>query len=211
MPSKTKIIRVLIVDDHFVARMGLAVAVNNEPDMQVVAQAATVSEAVAEQARHLPDVVLMDYALGAESGLEAVRVIHSTCPEAKVLMLTVFDGDEDVFRAVEAGARGYLTKASQAGELLTAIRALAAGERYFPKDVQARFDAQAQREPLSPRELETLQLIVEGLINKEIGARLGIADGTVKMHVAKVLAKLGAADRTRAAILAVERGIVRLK
>ena len=211
MPSKTKIIRVLIVDDHFVARMGLAVAVNNEPDMQVVAQAATVSEAVAEQARHLPDVVLMDYALGAESGLEAVRVIHSTCPEAKVLMLTVFDGDEDVFRAVEAGARGYLTKASQAGELLTAIRALAAGERYFPKDVQARFDAQAQREPLSPRELETLQLIVEGLINKEIGARLGIADGTVKMHVAKVLAKLNAADRTRAAILAVERGIVRLK
>ena len=129
MPSKTKIIRVLIVDDHFVARMGLAVAVNNEPDMQVVAQAATVSEAVAEQARHLPDVVLMDYALGAESGLEAVRVIHSTCPEAKVLMLTVFDGDEDVFRAVEAGARGYLTKASQAGELLTAIRARAAGER----------------------------------------------------------------------------------
>jgi DNA-binding NarL/FixJ family response regulator len=156
-------------------------------------------------------VVLMDYALGAESGIEAVRSIREAAPEARVLMLTVFDGDEDVFRAVDAGVRGYLTKASLASELLTAIRALAAGDHYFPKDVKAKFDAQAQREPLSPRELETLQLIVDGLINKEIGARLGIADGTVKMHVAKVLAKLGAADRTRAAILAVERGIVRLK
>ncbi|MBK8037267.1 MAG: response regulator transcription factor [Verrucomicrobiaceae bacterium] len=211
MPSKTKTIRVLIVDDHFVARMGLAVAVNSEPDMQVVAQAATVAEAVAEYAKHLPDVVLMDYALGTESGLEAVYSIRASYAEARVMMLTVFDGDDDVFRAVEAGACGYLTKASQAGELLKAIRALAAGERYFPKDVKAKFDAQAQREPLSPRELETLQLIVDGLINKEIGARLGIADGTVKQHVAKVLAKLGAADRTRAAILAVERGIVRLK
>ena len=211
MPSKPKTIRVLIVDDHFVARMGLAVAVNNEPDMEVVAQAATVAEAVTEHARHLPDVVLMDYALGAESGIEAVRSIREAAPEARVLMLTVFDGDEDVFRAVDAGVRGYLTKASLAGELLTAIRALAAGDHYFPKEVQAKFKAQAQREPLSPRELETLQLIVEGLINKEIGARLGIADGTVKQHVAKVLAKLGAADRTRAAILAVERGIVRLE
>jgi DNA-binding NarL/FixJ family response regulator len=203
-------IRVLIVDDHFAARIGLTVAVGHEPDMEVVAQAATMADAVAEYALHRPDVVLMDYALGKESGVDAVRGIRADYPQARVLMLTVFDGEEDVFRAVDAGACGYLTKSAHAPEVAAAIRVVAAGDTYFSLPALAKLEARGQRLPLTPRELEILQLIVNGLSNKEIGARLIITEGTVKLHVAKVLAKLGAADRTRAAILAVERGIVRL-
>jgi DNA-binding NarL/FixJ family response regulator len=202
---------VLIVDDHFALRLGLTVAVNNEPDLKVTAEAGSVADAISAYAKAKPDVVLMDYSLPDGTGVEALKAIKEQDPDARVLMLTIFDGEEDIYRAYEAGASGYLDKSTAAAIVIGAIRRVKDGGRCYPKDALAKVEARMQREPLSPREMETLQLIVEGLINKEIGARLGITEGTAKLHVAKILAKLGAADRTRAAILAVERGIVRLR
>ena len=202
--------RILIIDDHFAQRLGLSVAIGHEKDLKVIGQGGSVAEAVALHAKLRPDVTLMDFSLPDGTGVEAVRRIRESDEDARVLMLTVLDGEEDVFSAYQAGASGYVTKAADSKELLKAIRAVAEGETYFPPSAKAKIDARLKRDPLSPRELEILHLIVEGLINKEIGARLGITEGTVKLHVAKVLAKLGAMDRTKAAMLAVERGIVRL-
>lgn len=202
--------RVLIIDDHFAQRLGLTVAINNEKDIKVVGQGGSVAEAVTLYEQLKPDVTLMDYTLPDGNGIEAVRRIRAADRNARMVMLTVLDGEEDVFRASEAGAYGYLTKADDSRTLIKAIRAVAAGETFFPESVRAKVEARMKRDPLTLRELEVLHLIVEGLSNKEIGGRLGITEGTVKLHVAKVLAKVGAQDRTRAAILAVERGFVRL-
>jgi DNA-binding NarL/FixJ family response regulator len=207
MPSPT---RVLIVDDHFALRLGLTVAVDNEADMKVVAQGASVADAVALFDQHKPDVVLMDYSLPDGTGIEALQRIRSVHAAARVLMLTILDGEEDVFRASGAGACGYLTKSADSTTVISAIRAIAAGGVFFPEEAKVKIQTRERRDPLSPRELEILHRIVDGMSNKEIGWQLGITEGTVKLHVAKVLAKTGAADRTRAAILAVERGIVRL-
>jgi DNA-binding NarL/FixJ family response regulator len=203
--------RVLIIDDHFAQRLGLTVAVNNEPDLQVVGQGGSVADALALQADLQPDVTLMDFSLPDGTGVSALRKIRAEQPDAKILMLTILDGEEDIYSAYQAGASGYLTKSADAQTLIQAIRKVADGVAVFPPAIKAKLEARLSRDPLSPRELEIVALIVEGLINKEIGARLGITEGTVKLHVAKVLAKLGAPDRTKAAILAVERGIVRLK
>ncbi len=203
-------IRILIIDDHFVQRLGLTVAINNERDLRIAGQGGSVAEAVALYEKLKPDVTLMDFALPDGTGVEAVKRIREKHEDACVLMLTVLDGEEDVFSASDAGASGYLTKSADSKTLISAIRTVADGGTYFPEAARAKIEARMKREPLSPRELEILHLIVEGLANKEIAWRLGIAEGTVKLHVAKVLAKTGAPDRTRAAILAVERGIVRL-
>jgi DNA-binding NarL/FixJ family response regulator len=203
-------IRVLIIDDHFALRLGLGLAVKNESDMLVVGQGASVAEAVAQYREHRPDVVLMDYALPDGTGVDAIRAIRADYPEARILMLTVFDGEEDIFRASEAGACGYLTKSAESTTVTKAIRTLAGGGTFFPQQAMAKIQDREKREALSPRELEILHLIVEGLSNKEIGGRLGITEGTTKLHVAKILLKVGAPDRTRAAVLGIERGIVRL-
>jgi DNA-binding NarL/FixJ family response regulator len=202
--------RILIIDDHFAQRLGLTVAIGNEKDLTVVGQGASVAEAVSLYSQLQPDVTLMDFSLPDGTGVEALKHIRATDEDARVIMLTVLDGEEDVFRASEAGASGYLTKADDSKTLIKAINAVAAGGIFFPEAARAKVEARLKRDPLTPRELQILQLIVDGLINKEIGGRLGITEGTVKLHVAKVLAKIGAQDRTRAAILAVERGIVRL-
>lgn len=202
--------RVLIIDDHFAQRLGLMVAINNEMDFEVVGQGGSVAEAVTLFSELKPDVTLMDFSLPDGTGVDAIQLIRATDQNARVIMLTVLDGEEDVFLASAVGASGYLTKADDSTTLINAIRAVAAGGVFFPEAARAKVEARLKRDPLTPRELETLHLIVEGLSNKEIGERLGIAEGTVKLHVAKVLAKIGAHDRTRAAILAVERGIVKL-
>jgi DNA-binding NarL/FixJ family response regulator len=203
-------IRILIIDDHFVQRLGLTVAINNEKDFRIAGQGGSVAEAVALYAKLKPDVTLMDFSLPDGTGVEAVKRIREKHDDAQILMLTVLDGEEDVFRASDAGAAGYLTKSADAKTLIAAIREVADGGTFFPESARAKVAARMKREPLTPRELEIVHLMVEGLSNKEMATRLGIADGTAKLHVAKVLAKLGALDRTRAAILAVERGIVRL-
>jgi DNA-binding NarL/FixJ family response regulator len=202
--------RILIIDDHFAQRLGLTVAIDNEKDLKVVGQGGSVADAIKLYTELKPEVTLMDFSLPDGTGVEALQRIRSMDEEARVIMLTVLDGEEDVFRSCEAGASGYLTKADNSKTLIKALRAVAAGGTYFPEAARAKVEARLKRDPLTPRELQILHLIVEGLINKEIGGRLGITEGTVKLHVAKVLAKVGAQDRTRAAILAVERGLVRL-
>ncbi len=203
-------IRILLVDDHFTARLGLSLPINGEPDMQVVGEAENAAEAVALYRQLQPDVVIMDYKLPDRSGVDAVDEIRGEFPEARVLMLTVFDGEEDVYRAVIAGATGYLTKSASRNEVLQAIRKIAAGDKHFPPELAAKIAEREKREPLIPREVEILRHIVRGEANKQIAVSLRLSLGTINLHVSKILSKLGAPDRTRAVTLAIERGIVRV-
>ena len=203
-------IRVLIVDDHFIARLGLAVPINGEPDMCVVAEAEDAVEALGQFRKHQPDVVTMDYRLPGESGAEAVRAIRAEFPGARIIMLTAYDGEEDIFRATQAGVSGYLTKDTTRAELLDAIRRVYAGGNAYAPAIAAKLQAHQRREPLIPREVEILRHIVEGRANKEIADAMRLSEPLVKLHVRKILEKLGVEGRTRAAILAIERGIVHL-
>ncbi|MEY4482737.1 MAG: hypothetical protein RL693_189 [Verrucomicrobiota bacterium] len=207
---KASPIRVLIVDDHFMARLGLAVPINGEPDMCVVAEAEDATEALSQFREHRPDVVTMDYRLPGKSGAEAVLAIRGEFPDARIIMLSAYEGEEDIFRAAQAGVSGYLTKSASRADVLAAIRCVHAGGKAFAPAIAAKLKAHQRREPLIPRELEILRHIVEGLANKEIAAAMHLSEPLVKLHVRKVLEKLGAVDRTRAATLAIERGIVHL-
>jgi DNA-binding NarL/FixJ family response regulator len=203
-------IRVLIVDDHFTARIGLAIPINGEPDMQVIAEAENAREALLLYRQHQPTLVIMDCKMPGLSGIEAMRHLLAEDPAARVLMLSVFDGEEDIHRAMEAGAYGYLTKSARRNEVLHAIRSIAAGKPYLPDSLTAKLAARQQREPLIPREVEILRHIVHGRPNKEIAAQMHLSVGTINLHVCRILEKLAAPDRTRAATLAIERGIVHL-
>lgn len=205
-----KSIRVLLVDDHFTARLGLSVPINGEPDMQVVGEAENAAQSLKLYRKHLPDVVIMDYKLPDRTGVEATEEIRAEFPEARILMLTVFDGEEDIYRAVIAGASGYLTKSASRNEVLRAIRTIASGKKHFPADLEAKLRTREKREPLIPREVEILHHIVRGQANKEIASSMKLSVGTINLHISKILEKLGAPDRTRAVTLAIERGIVRL-
>jgi DNA-binding NarL/FixJ family response regulator len=205
-----KKITVLIVDDHFMARMGLAVPINGERDMTVVAEARNAAEALDLYREHRPDVVTMDYVMPDKSGVEAAREIVAEFSEARILMLSGREGEEDIYRAVDAGVRGYLTKAAERDEIIAAIRGVHAGQSIFPPDVARKLAARRQRVPLTERELNILGLIVQGRSNKEIVSELHMSGGLVKKEISSLMAKLGAADRTRAATLAIERGIVHL-
>ncbi len=203
-------LRLLLVDDHAVIRMGLAGSLNLEPDLTVVGEAGKGGQAVELHRKLRPDVVLMDFRLPDMTGVEATRMICREFPEARVLMLTVHEGEEDVYSAMQAGALGYVQKSIGWKELLAAIRNVSMGERYLPADLAARLKERLGREPLSERELEVLHLIVRGQSNKEIGVSLNISDVTVKRHITHILEKLGVLDRTQAAIAAIQRGIVHL-
>ena len=204
-------IRLLVVDDHFVVRIGLTSALNLEPDMEVVAEAKDGREALALYDRHLPDVVVMDYQLPHLNGAEATTALRQKHPGAKVIILSVYKGEEDVHRAVQAGASGYLPKSSEPNELLEAIRTVHRGRRYFPAAIDAALAARAARTELSDREKEVLAAIVRGRSNKEIAAELKISENTVKVHATRVFEKLGVADRLEAATAAIQRGIVHLQ
>ncbi|MEQ1748629.1 MAG: response regulator transcription factor [Prosthecobacter sp.] len=210
MKTTVSKIRVLIVDDHFATRLGLAVPINHEPDMTVVAEAGTSSRAVEMYRQHRPDVVIMDYHLPDKSGVETLEMIRAEFPEARILMLTIFDGEEDIYRAVTAGAKGYLTKSSECEDVLRAIRRIAAGAACFPPEIAAKIRAREQRRPLTPRELEILRLLVKGHSTKEIVDLLKLSMGTIRLHISIILDKLDAFDRTSAVALAIERGIVHL-
>jgi DNA-binding NarL/FixJ family response regulator len=203
-------IRILIVDDHFTARIGLRVPLAAEPDLEVVSEAQNAAEAVDFYHRDRPDVVIMDYKLPDMTGVAAIAKIRGEFPEARVLMLTVFDGEEDIHRAVSAGALGYLTKSAGLAELLHAVRTVAEGLTYYPPEVAARLEARRRRGTLTTREEEILHHLVRGRSNKEIANAMDLSLGTIALHVSRILEKLGAVDRTRAATLAIERGIVRL-
>jgi DNA-binding NarL/FixJ family response regulator len=204
-------IRLLIVDDHFVVRIGLTSALNLEPDMRVVAEARNGREAVALFERHRPDVVVMDYQLPEMNGAAATGEIRRKWPAAKIIILSVYKGEEDVHRAVQAGASGYLPKSAEPRELVEAIRAIYRGETYFPAAIHAALERRQGRGELSEREKEVLAMIVRGRSNKEIAAELGISENTVKVHTTKVFEKLNVADRLEAATAAIQRGIVHLQ
>lgn len=203
-------LRLLLVDDHAVIRMGLTGSLNLEPDLTVIGEAGKGGQAIELHRKLRPDVVLMDFRLPDMTGVEATRAICREFPDARVLMLTVHEGEEDVYSSMQAGALGYVQKSIGWKELLAAIRSVAAGERYLPADLAARLKERLGREPLSERELEVLHLIVRGQSNKEIGVSLNISDVTVKRHITHILEKLGVLDRTQAAIAAIQRGIVHL-
>lgn len=210
MPQFDPPLTLLIVDDHFVFRAGLKAVLSLRKDFQIVAEAGNADAALAEFRRHEPGMTLMDLRLPDATGIEAVRCIRREFPAARVLMLTTFDGDEDIHRALEAGACGYLLKSVPGPELLRAIEAAALGKRYIPPEVQRRLEERATFGELTDREREVLPLVVKGLTNKDIADILNFTEFTAKAHVRSLLAKLGAADRTELVSIAVQRGLVHL-
>lgn len=203
-------ITLLIADDHPVVREGLAAMFNRRPDLRTVAEVANGADAVRQALELRPDVILMDLNMPEMSGVEAITQIRAAWPGARVIVMTTFDGDEDIFRALEAGARAYLLKDTPRDEILDAVRAVHAGQRRIPPEIASRLADRMLAEPLTDRERDVLRLIVAGRSNKEIGAALGIAEGTVKVHVNGLLGKLGVQDRTQAVTEALRRGIVHL-
>ncbi|BET68277.1 response regulator transcription factor [Opitutales bacterium ASA1] len=203
-------ITVLVADDHFVVRSGLEALVHSEPDMRVVAQAADGSQALAAYAKHRPDVVLLDLRMPGTSGGEVIEQLRIDFPDARILVLTAFSGDEDIHRALAAGALGYVLKSSTGDGIIPALRAVAAGERWIPQDVASRLAVRKTHEALTQREIEVLREIARGRANKEIAHALAISEYTVKDHLKNILAKLHVAARTEAVTAAVQRGIIEL-
>lgn len=203
------LIRILVVDDHLVVREGLSALLNREPDMSVVAEAGDGQQAVSLYRMHRPGVILMDLRLPKLGGIEATVAIRSHFPDARVIILTSFDGEEDIYRALESGARAYLLKSASKEELLSTVRTVAAGGCRIPPFVAERLAQRIQKSTLTGRELDVLQRIVAGASNKQIAAALGISEATVKTHVNSILGKMSVPDRTGAAIAAIRRGIVR--
>jgi two-component system NarL family response regulator len=203
-------IRVLVVDDHPIVRQGIVSLFVDEPDIEVVGEAGSGEEAVTAFGTLRPDVTLMDLRLPGMSGVEAIRAIRGEHPAARFIVLTTYDGDEDIHRALEAGARAYVLKDMFCDEILDTVRAVHAGLRRIPEAVARRLEERLPGPDLSPRELDVLRHIARGESNKEIAAALGITEGTVKTHVVNILGKLGVGDRTAAATAAIQRGIIRL-
>jgi DNA-binding NarL/FixJ family response regulator len=203
-------IRVLCADDHPLIRKGIASILANEPDMQLVAEAAGGEEAVRLYRELRPDVTLMDLRMPDLDGITATRTIRAEFPEARIIALTSYDGDQDIYRALEAGVRGYLLKEAIHTDVLGAIRTVQAGKRLVPAKVAERLSEYFPQVALTRRETEVLTLVANGLGNREIAERLGRSSGTVKIHVENILDKLGAADRTQAVTIAIQRGILHL-
>ena len=208
--SERALIRVFSVDDHPLLREGIAAVINNQPDMLMVAQAATGGEAVHMFRQHRPDVTLMDLRLPDLSGIDALIAIRAEFPEARVIMLTTFEGDVEIQRALKAGARGYLLKSNPPQELVETIRHVHAGKKGIPSQIAAHLAEHISDETLTEREIDVLRHIAGGNRNRDIGERLFISEETVKVHIKHIMEKLGASDRTQAVAIAVRRGIIQL-
>jgi two-component system NarL family response regulator len=204
-------IRVLVVDDHPLMRIGLRARIDAEPGMEVVAEAGDGPAAIAAYAAHKPDITLLDLRLPGMDGPQIITVIRQSDPGAKIIILTTYDADEDVYRAVQAGARGYLLKGTFAEGIMEAIRNVHAGRRLIAPEVAARLADRVSSPSLTSREVAVLELVAKGKSNKEIGVVLSLAEGTVKTHLKRIYDKLGVSDRTEAALVAVQRGIVTLR
>ncbi|HMD47628.1 MAG TPA: response regulator transcription factor [Bryobacteraceae bacterium] len=203
-------VRILIAEDHLIARMGVKTILSMQPDMSVAGEASNGTQAVELYRKLQPDVVLMDMRMPVLNGVDAARAIRTEFPDARIIGLSTYGGDEDIRRALHAGMRSYLTKDVLHDELIRAIHAVHAGETYLTAEVRAILGSGSLPAGLSARETEVLGLIVKGKSNKQIGFDLGIAEHTVKNHVKSILDKLGVDDRTQAATEAIQRGIIHL-
>lgn len=204
-------IRVLVADDHAVVRMGLVSLIQSEPDLEVAGEAEDGRQALARFRELRPDVVLADLRMPDLDGVAMTQALTREDPSARVIIFSSYEGDEEIYRALEAGARGYLLKRDSQGEdLIRAIRTVHAGKRYIPEAVAATLAERVHLSELTARELEVLRAVADGLSNKRIAERLAIAEGTVKIHVTNIIGKLGVSDRTEAVTAAIRRGILRL-
>jgi DNA-binding NarL/FixJ family response regulator len=210
-PQVDRAIRVLCVDDHRVMLDGLSLLLGRQPDMEVIAVATTGEEAVEQFAKLQPDITLMDLQLPSMSGLDATRQICRAHPHARIVVLTMYQGDEDIYRALEAGAATYLLKDALSEDLVRVIREVHTGRRPIPSEVAAVLAARQKQPSLTPREIDVVRLIAEGMRNKEIAVTLGITEETAKVHVKNILAKLGVSDRAAVIPIALRRGIIHIR
>ncbi|MEO9125604.1 MAG: response regulator transcription factor [Microcoleus sp.] len=208
--SQSTTIRVLIVDDHSIVRQGLATIINRDLEMTVIAQAEDGQQAIDLFREHQPDVTLMDLRMPQMGGVESIAAICAEFKTARIMVLTTYDSDEDIYRGLQAGAQGFLLKDAKPNELLNAIRTIDRGQKYIPSDVGAKLAQRLSNPELSDRELAVLRLMAQGMSNLQIAAALNIGESTVKSHVNRILSKLGVSDRTQAVIVSVKRGIVSL-
>jgi DNA-binding NarL/FixJ family response regulator len=209
--KKQKGIRIMLVDDHPAFRKGMAALIESEPDLIVVAQTGDGREALQIYRETKPDVVLMDLRLPGMGGVEAIMAIRKESPDARVIVLTTFDTDEDIYRAIQSGAKSFLLKDTPDDELSATIRAVHAGQQVLPPKVADRLAVRQRRADMSEREMEVLQLLIKGRSNKEISSSLFVSEDTVKAHLKHLFSKLGVHDRTEAAISAIRHGIVHLE
>jgi two-component system NarL family response regulator len=204
-------IQVMVIEDHLMVRQGIVALLAMQGDLEVVAEAGDGESALEIFRQHRPDVTLVDLRLPKRNGVEVIRTLRDESPRSRFLVLTTYDGEDDISQALQAGASGYLLKGASRTELTEAIRAVHAGRRYIPPELAERVLPRPAGDSLTDRELEVLYRIAKGLGNKEIGAELGISESTVKGHVNNLLAKLGVTDRTKALVVAIRRGLVRVE
>lgn len=203
-------IKILVADDHYVVRMGVIAIINDEADLEVVAEAANGIQAIELFKKHKPDLALLDSRMPLKSGIQAAKEIKNLSSAARIVMLTAYDGDEDIYQALESGAEGYVLKNSTDKQLVPAIRSVAAGEKWIPPEVEQRLESRKTYEPLTPRELVVLHEMAKGLANKQIASVLNITQNTAKGYLKNILYKLHAADRTEAVTVAIQRGLIHL-
>jgi two-component system, NarL family, response regulator len=203
-----KSIRIMVVDDHPIVRSGLVLMINYTPNMEIVAEANNGLEAIELFRQQRPDVTLMDLRMPEMSGADAIAAICQEFTEAKIIVLTTYDGDEDIYKGLKAGAKGYIFKNAPVDEIIRAIKTVNEGRKYIPPEVGEKLSERLNRPQLSNRELEVLKLVAKGLTNQEIASELYISESTVKYHVNGVLSKLGVSDRTQATLIAMKRGLV---
>ena len=208
--AKSRKIRILLVDDHMVLRMGLMTAASDEPDMEVVADVENGLDAIEAFRLHRPDIVVLDMRMQGLSGIETIEALREQFGNVRVLVYSNFAKGEEVYRVLKAGASGFVVKEMAVDRLLEAIRAVSNGERYVPPEVAMRIGERLLAQ-LTPREMEVLKLVAKGLSNKEIATALNVVEGTIKIHVTNLLAKLGVSDRTQALVVAIKRGIIEIE
>jgi len=208
--SSSKKIRVLLVDDHVIVRMGMSFAVNNQPDMQVVAQAQDGIEAIEMYRLHQPDVVILDLRMPKRNGIETIILMRRESSGARILVVSNYDAGDEITAAIQAGARGFLPKDTSVDTLMAAIRCVNEGEEFMPPEVGKRLSGRLSSQ-LSTREIEVLTLLGKGLSNKELGSALNVTESTVKIHVTHIFSKLDVTDRTQAVLKAIKRGIIHME